>query len=245
MKTVRVFLALTVALFTVFVASCEMTAPLGGIPTPPDAIVTGESVATEAETTLQTTVATEVVTTEAPKKEISPEYLSILDTIKLGINNDWSFEEFQNQDMSYLLGYASTPSDIVYALYDLDSNGTDELIISDGGWILNVFTMHGDIAESVICGYERSTYELCEDGYIINSGSDSADAGSYSVLIMKDGYLKPLQYFYHEYDYGESDGTLKCYFGTDSYNLSEISEDSMYEKLDKYKPLELEYTPIG
>ncbi|MBQ6892879.1 MAG: hypothetical protein IJN48_01620 [Clostridia bacterium] len=267
MKKIRTLLALTVSVlaFALLSASCGLLPIFNKMPELPipslndeaeaitsyrDDLIYSPIVETTIETIAETTIETKAVETAMPEKEIFPEYHSILETIKLGINNDWEFDEFEKQNISYLAAYAESPSDIVYALYDLDSDGSDELIVSDGfGWILNVYTMRYDGATPILWGYERVTYDICENGYIIESGADGAAAGSYAVMLLKDGYLNTLQNFYYEEEYDPNSDTYisKCYFGSGAYyidEMSEISEDSMHEMLEKYKPLELDYTPI-
>ncbi|MCH5275663.1 MAG: hypothetical protein J1E65_07470 [Lachnospiraceae bacterium] len=102
-------------------------------------------------------------------------------------------------------------SAIGYTFYDVDGNGTEELIIADTGeglWdnrILLMYTLCEDKPVLVIDGWVRNRYYLLNDGTIYNEGSSGAaytEFGTYRIA--EDGNsLEVIDYYYSGY-YGDS-----------------------------------------
>lgn len=102
-------------------------------------------------------------------------------------------------------------SAIGYTFYDVDGNGTEELIIADTGeglWdnrILLMYTLCEDKPVLVIDGWVRNRYYLLNDGTIYHEGSGGAaytEFGTYRIA--EDGNnLEVIKYYYSGY-YGDS-----------------------------------------
>lgn len=104
---------------------------------------------------------------------------------------------------------------IGYMFYDVDGNGTEELIIADmldddgGPWdnrILLMYSLAGGKPVLVIDGWSRNRYYLLDDGTIYHEGSSSA---AYSVFanfrMAEDGIsLEVIDYYSSGY-YGDSE----------------------------------------
>lgn len=58
-------------------------------------------------------------------------------------------------------------SDISYALFDLNGDGTDELLIGCGtdSTIADAFTFENGQVKRILFSWARSYYEMCENGY--------------------------------------------------------------------------------
>ena len=104
---------------------------------------------------------------------------------------------------------------IGYMFYDVDGNGTEELIIADmldddgGPWdnrILLMYSLAGGKPVLVIDGWSRNRYYLLDDGTIYHEGSSGA---AYSVFanfrMAEDGIsLEVIDYYSSGY-YGDSE----------------------------------------
>ena len=200
---------------------------------------------TVAETTVQETIATSA-TDASSALPLPTEYSDILEVYKTGIESKWMPEQYENAGISYTAHYLTDISEIGYALFDLDDNGTKELIIStSGNQIMNVFTVSGGKLVSLLSCTERTHFYLFEDGFIISSGAYSAFSGDYVVYQLKEDNIAPLQYFVYEFE-GDNEKPL-FYFSTktkDTESMSPISSESAYEMLAGYVPLEITFDSL-
>lgn len=251
MKILR-FLAATLACaISVSLASCVYVAKVeeGNITAKVESIDTVAS-PKAAETTIQETLTTAVgrlTDSSAPSETPLPaEYTDILETYKTGIENRWMPEQYESAGISYTAYYLTDVSAVGYALFDLDSNGTDELIVNVGGdWAMNVFTISDGELVSLLSGGERNYFYLFEEGFIMSEGSYSASAGEYVIYQLKEDKIVPLQYFVYEFEGEEEEPQF--YFSTktkDPESMSPISADSAYEMLGGYMPLEIVFDTL-
>lgn len=144
---------------------------------------TTEPQATETEQT--ETVTTPAVTT--PSETIPPEtlpttqaYENVLQIYEDAIHQNWDPSQCTENDISTLVSYVEKPEDLGYALIDLDGNGNDELLISDGNVIYDLYTLTDDGPYHVFSGWERNSYTLCQENVIANRGSSGAASSVYN-----------------------------------------------------------------
>lgn len=143
-------------------------------------------------------------------------YQPLLEQYQTALNENWHPATCQERGISLMVAYRGEYYDnLGYAMMDLDGNGIDELIITDGTNIYDLYTIVQDeiIAPvNILSAMERIKYYLTEDNVIYHFGSSSASAnyqtfsrleGSNLVLIegyFYDGKTNPDQPWYF-YDY--------------------------------------------
>ena len=88
---------------------------------------------------------------------------------------NWTPEEYSNHDMSYVLGMKESILEYGYALLDLNGDQVDELLITDGELIIDLYALLEDgSVNHLLSGGERMRYFLCEDNIIGYHGSGGA-----------------------------------------------------------------------
>lgn len=99
-------------------------------------------------------------------------------------------------------------SRIGYMLYDVDSNGEEELIIAEMGegyyWanrILSMYSLSEGKPVLVIDGWARNRFYILNDGTIYNEGSGGAAYTTFATYHMaEDGIsLSPIDYYFSDY----------------------------------------------
>jgi len=136
----------------------------------------------------------------APKHDYSEYFTGYDDRISFiveGYQMHWDGFSPENLELSYIYKYESPYGGFVK--YDLDGDGTDELIMGDqfenGIYqIYDIFTFDktsGDIIH-LFCGGERNWCSLNGSGVIIETCSNSADESSINYYVLKNLKLKKL-----------------------------------------------------
>lgn len=120
-------------------------------------------------------------TTEAIREEdpIPPAYQEQLELYAKAIAEQWTPEQCQQAQLSLLVSFLPDQQSIGYCFLDLDGDGVQELIVTDGNVIYDLYALNGEELQWVLSGFERISYQLTEDNGIINRGSGSA---SYSYI---------------------------------------------------------------
>ena len=104
-------------------------------------------------------------------------YLPIIEKYKTALMENWSWEQCDQADISRAIMYNTTiRADLGWCLLDIDHSGMEELIVSDGVQLFDLYTLMptdglpGHILSSGEAGYN---YSLCKDGTVerrINNG---------------------------------------------------------------------------
>ena len=120
-------------------------------------------------------------------------------------------------DMHYYLMYGSDPG-FKFGLYDFDSNGTMDLVISAAGDVVDVYSYkEGKIYKiAPDISYGRSSMYILSGGRFLYSGSNSAFDSWYSLYQVNNagtGVTKVDSYSYYDDD---------IFGGTDSYGSAEV-----------------------
>jgi hypothetical protein len=141
-----------------------------------------------AETVLPTVPETEVTETTEGIKEADP-YAPVLEIYRQALTEQWHQGQCMEAGISLLTAYcmegASPLQNLCYALYDLDGDGDEELLIAptfNDGFVDNMAFDGYDLVDGqprqLFCGSERNRYYLCygEDGtcWVANEGSGGA-----------------------------------------------------------------------
>lgn len=135
------------------------------------------------------------VETTAPTESgtaIPEAYQPVIAKYVTALTEHWGGEACSNADISLLVSYATSPSELCYALLDLDNDGTDELIIANDAErqvIYDLYSLVDGKLVHVFTGWDRNSYELREGYRILNIGSNGAASADYVYCHLSNGQL--------------------------------------------------------
>ena len=135
------------------------------------------------------------VETTAPTENgtaIPEAYQPVIAKYVTALTEHWDGEACSNVDISLLVSYATSPSELGYALLDLDNDGTDELIIANDAErqvIYDLYSLVDGKLVHVFTGWDRNSYELREGFRILNIGSNGAASADYVYCHLSNGQL--------------------------------------------------------
>ena len=135
------------------------------------------------------------VETTAPTENgtaIPEAYQPVIAKYVTALTEHWGGEACSNADISILVSYATSPSELGYALLDLDNDGTDELIIANDAErqvIYDLYSLVDGKLVHVFTGWDRNSYELREGFRILNIGSNGAASADYVYCHLSNGQL--------------------------------------------------------
>ena len=119
-------------------------------------------------------------------------YQPVIAKYATALTEHWGGEACSNADISILVSYATSPSELGYALLDLDNDGTDELIIANDAErqvIYDLYSLVDGKLVHVFTGWDRNSYELREGFRILNIGSNGAASADYVYCHLSNGQL--------------------------------------------------------
>lgn len=119
-------------------------------------------------------------------------YQPVIAKYVTALTEHWGGEVCSNADISILVSYATSPSELGYALLDLDNDGTDELIIANDAErqvIYDLYSLVDGKLVHVFTGWDRNSYELREGFRILNIGSNGAASADYVYCHLSRGQL--------------------------------------------------------
>lgn len=135
------------------------------------------------------------VETTAPTESgtaIPEAYQPVIAKYVTALTEHWGGEACSNADISLLVSYVTSPSELGYALLDLDNDGTDELIIANDAErqvIYDLYSLVDGKLVHVFTGWDRNSYELREGFRILNIGSNGAASADYVYCHLSNGQL--------------------------------------------------------
>ena len=135
------------------------------------------------------------VETTAPTESgtaIPEAYQPVIAKYVTALTEHWGGEACSNADISILVSYATSPSELGYALLDLDNDGADELIIANDAErqvIYDLYSLVDGKLVHVFTGWDRNSYELREGYRILNIGSNGAASADYVYCHLSNGQL--------------------------------------------------------
>ena len=135
------------------------------------------------------------VETTAPTESgtaIPEAYQPVIAKYVTALTEHWGGEACSNADISILVSYATSPSELGYALLDLDNDGTDELVIANDAErqvIYDLYSLVDGKLVHVFTGWDRNSYELREGYRILNIGSNGAASADYVYCHLSNGQL--------------------------------------------------------
>lgn len=178
--------------------------------------------------------------TNTPKTNVSyavydekiAEYKTALTMGSDAFDTKYDYGYINNSINAMMVHYSySYGGGISYAIFDVDENGVNELIFSDGYNIIDIYTIHNGNLIKLFenCDYgDRSRIHVLADGKLLAEGSSGASSGScelYEIDTMTGKLSAPLGAYYCD-GMGPSD-----YMTEYTY----MSEDEYYDKLNKWK----------
>ena len=135
------------------------------------------------------------VETTAPTENgtaIPEAYQPVIAKYVTALTEHWGGEACSNADISILVSYVTSPSELGYALLDLDNDGTDELVIANDAErqvIYDLYSLVDGKVVHVLTGWDRNSYELREGFRILNIGSNGAASADYVYCHLSNGQL--------------------------------------------------------
>lgn len=135
------------------------------------------------------------VETTAPTESgtaIPEAYQPVIAKYVTALTEHWGGEACSNADISILVSYVTSPSELGYALLDLDNDGTYELIIANDAErqvIYDLYSLVDGKLVHVFTGWDRNSYELREGFRILNIGSNGAASADYVYCHLSNGQL--------------------------------------------------------
>lgn len=181
--------------------------------------------------------------------EISPsaetEYLtgyesfdSIVNKYVTAINEGWTEHQCEQNDLSpQILHETTIRNNLGWCLLDIDKNGVEELVISDGVHLFDLYVMqpHNGGPGHLIMANGGETYQLCENGVIQMQGFYSGTtAWRYYTLLDTDLVQRDMVFYEGE--------TNQYSYGTDDNALNPIDKEKVGDILFRDRTMELDLT---
>lgn len=171
-------------------------------------------------------------------------YDHILRKYVTALEENWTWEQCQQNDVSpSILSDATTVrSNLGWCLLDIDKNGAEELVISDGVELFDLYVMQpNDGGPGHLLSACPNFYQLCENGLILCREYYSG-RGTWR-------WLRLSGIDYTQQELVEYDGELNQYYygtdGTDGHRLTPISKDEAGDLINRYQSAELTLTPFA
>lgn len=214
--------------------------------------ITTETATTEAVTTAES--ATDY-TLPGTTSQNADAYKSVLDQYHTALSENWDYETLINNNLNYMcILYNNTGlTDIGYAFYDIDGNGTNELLIglvsqdNRGGDVFDIYTLIDDKPVMLAQSGERDMYTLCQNGMISEAGSNSAASSFYKFYEFKSGTSKLTLKEAVVID-GQWDSDNPYFYTTtdttDKSACTAITEDDADGITQKYTAVKISFTPF-
>jgi len=137
-------------------------------------------------------------------KNVNPEYIPCLQLYETALREDWNPGICAENGISLMVGYYGELFDeLGYALIDLDGNGVNELIITDGNYIYDLYTIVDDEEYGplrLLTGSERITYNLMEYNRIFCWGSSGAAVSHYTFSVLEGRELRIQEGYLYDAD---------------------------------------------
>ena len=171
-------------------------------------------------------------------KEANYYYEPLIETYRQAIRENWNPGQCMENGISLMIGYYGELYDTLgHNQYDLNGDGNDELIITDGTNIYDLYTVSNGEVIHLASAMERKEYFLTTDGYIYEIGSGSYAVGYYSLytlgqqnLVLERGFMMDAEadpgnpwFYYDGVDKGDPCPTSEAAAIMDAIHFSEIS----------------------
>lgn len=171
-------------------------------------------------------------------KEPNYYYEPLIETYRQAIRENWNPGQCMEKGISLMIGYYSELYDTLgHNQVDLNGDGNDELIITDGNNIYDLYTVSNGEVIHLVSAMERKEYFLTTDGYIYEMGSGSYAVGYYSLytlgqqdLVLERGFMMDAEadpdnpwFYYDGVNRGDPCLTSEAAAIMDAIHFAEIS----------------------
>ena len=160
----------------------------------------------------------------------------ILDKYSLALTQNWTVEQCQQNDISpQILDETTITQNLGWCMVDIDNNGIEELVISDGVHLLDLYVMmpHNGGPGHLICANGGEFWQLCENNVFENQGHYSGTAAWRHYTLKDTDMIQRDIVFY--------DGELnQYYYGANGDDLNPISKEKAGEFIGRERTAELD-----
>ncbi len=185
-------------------------------------------------------------------------YKNVLKKHVAAIKKNWDSNKLEQAHMSYMYNVLAQSNQNVmdkigYTYYDINGDGIDELLIGEitqgdlKGIIYDIYTMVNRKPAHVVSGGSRDRYFACDDGFLCNDYSQSANESGKIVYNLVENSTELFLQVAFKYD----DSTNKNNPWFISYDASGEKWDNVSEKIfdERIKTFErynrFDYTPLS
>ncbi len=186
---------------------------------------------------IQSTGTTETV----PVKEIRySTYDQILEVYVTALEEGWSAQQCAQAEISESIAwFMEYPLSLGYAYQDLNGDGREELLITNGERIYDLYTQTEEGAAHPLMGFDRIRYYLCEDHYIAMEGSGGAAEQHYAFYqLAGEELVLEEQILYKSQENPES----PWFLGDEGGGEVSITQREAWDRIAAYRHVEVEFT---
>ena len=172
-------------------------------------------------------------------------YQSVLELYQKALREDWNPGQCMENGLSLMVAHRGEYyEDLGYAMQDLDGNGIDELIITDGLNIYDLYTIIQDEEEGplhLVSAMERIQYYLTTDGWIYNMGSGGAAVSYHTLYALEGRELKLLEGYMMD---ANTDPNNPWFYYDGENQLGKCPTAEAAEAMDSIVFAEIPFTPF-
>lgn len=182
-----------------------------------------------------TTAQTVPVTEETQAATLPEVYQEIVDTYVMAIEEGWNPAQCSEGGISILTAEVTNPDTVGYTLMDVDEDGSQELLMTDGDLIYDMFSLSPEGEEILwVTSMDRIQYRLCLDNLISCVGSSSAARSYYTYYRFSNNTLDKI--IEVTYD-GERDRDNPWFLGDQMQPLTSLEADKIVSEDHPYRYL--------
>lgn len=191
---------------------------------------------TENQTTMPTTSVTEALETMG----LPQAYQDIIARYVTAVEEEWNPAQCSEGGISVLTAEVDSMDAVGYTLMDVDGDSTQELLMTDGDMIFDLFSLSPD-GEAIqwVTSMNRIQYRLCQDGLISCVGSSSAALSYYTFYRYGNGTLDKIVEVTYD---GERDKNNPWFLGDNMQPLTSLEADKI---LNEHPYVYLPYTTLS
>lgn len=178
---------------------------------------------------------------------VDPAYAAVIENYRKAVAQDLEPAQYSKFDISLGIAIAEDPMDTVGAcLRDLDGDGEEELIITDGSTLYGVYTLENGTAKAILLSRERCRYYLCEDGYLYSEGSGGAAVTYYEFIRLEEKRMFTAESLMTDYSADPEEPWFRLSTGTDD-TVTPITEEEFNRALSAHGEIrkDLPFTPLS
>jgi len=185
---------------------------------------------------------------KADQDTLDPAYEGVMEAYRMAITQNIQPAKFGDLDISLGIASVEDPLNTIGAcLWDLDGDGEDELIITDGSILYGVYTiLENGKAQSILRSWERCRYYLCMDGYLYSEGSGGAAVTYYEFIRLENGRMLTVESLMTDYSKDPEFPWFRLSTGTDD-TVTPITEEEFNQSLSAHGEIQkgLSFVPLS